>query len=202
MLLVDDQKSNRKILAWILSDLGHEHEEAENGREAVEKVRKNVPDLILMDVVMPVMDGYEATREIKEMLGSQYIPVIFLTGLTDEKTLIKCLENGGDDFLSKPVDLTALRNLIKNAFRHGGRNVNVNILIDKDKLIITDNGKGIPADKLERIFEKYYTGHKEGTGIGLALCDKFMDSIGGNISCESKVGEFTKFTLEFASESE
>ena len=104
VLIVDDQKSNRQILAWILSDLGHDHDEAENGREAVEKVRANVPDLILMDVVMPVMDGYEATREIKEMLGSQYIPVIFLTGLTDEKTLIKCLENGGDDFLSKPVD--------------------------------------------------------------------------------------------------
>lgn len=113
VLIVDDQRTNREILAWILDDLGHDHEVAENGKEAVEKVKANIPDLILMDVVMPIMDGYEATREIKQFLGSQYIPVIFLTGLTDESTLIKCLESGGDDFLSKPVDQIVLHAKMK-----------------------------------------------------------------------------------------
>lgn len=109
VLIVDDQRTNREILAWILDDLGHDHEVAENGQEAVDKVKANTPDLILMDVVMPVMDGYEATKAIKQFLGSRYIPVIFLTGLTDESTLIKCLESGGDDFLSKPVDQIVLQ---------------------------------------------------------------------------------------------
>ncbi len=113
VLIVDDQRTNREILAWILDDLGHEYEVAQNGREAIDKVKVCTPDLILMDVVMPVMDGYEATREIKAFLGSQYIPVIFLTGLTDESTLIKCLESGGDDFLSKPVDQIVLHAKMK-----------------------------------------------------------------------------------------
>ncbi|UZE94706.1 fused response regulator/phosphatase [Alkalimarinus alittae] len=104
VLIVDDQRTNREILTWILKDLGHECDQAENGEEAVNIVKAKAPDLILMDVVMPVMDGYQATKEIKQHLGSQYVPVIFLTGLADKSTLIKCLESGGDDFLSKPVD--------------------------------------------------------------------------------------------------
>lgn len=109
VLIVDDQRTNREILNFILRELGHSCDEAENGEQAVHKVKEKIPDLILMDVVMPVMDGYQATKEIKAYLGSQYVPVIFLTGLSDKSTLIKCLESGGDDFLSKPVDEIVLQ---------------------------------------------------------------------------------------------
>ncbi len=137
VLIVDDQKSNRQILAWILEELGHEFIEAENGKVAVEKVISDPPDLILMDVIMPVMDGYDATKAIKALLGSQYIPVIFLTGLTDKDTLIKCLESGGDDFLSKPVDEIVLQAKMK---AHGRtRELNEQVRKKNDELVYLHN---------------------------------------------------------------
>lgn len=132
VLIVDDQKTNRQILAWILEELGHDYVEAENGKIAVDRFLAESPDLILMDVIMPVMDGYEATKEIKSLLGDQYVPVIFLTGLTDEATLIKCLESGGDDFLSKPVDEIVLQAKMK---AHGRtRDLNEQVRKKNDEL--------------------------------------------------------------------
>jgi len=137
VLIVDDQKTNRQILAWILEGLGHDYIEAENGKVAVEMVLAESPDLILMDVIMPVMDGYDATKEIKSLLGDQYIPVIFLTGLNDEKTLIKCLESGGDDFLSKPVDEIVLQAKMKAHSRT--RELNEQVRKKNDELVYLHN---------------------------------------------------------------
>lgn len=113
VLVVDDQRSNRELLRWILEDSGHECVEAENGAIAVRLFPEVQPDLVLMDVMMPIMDGYESTREIKKLTGEMYIPVIFLTAMTDDQALIKCLEAGGDDFLSKPIDEVILQAKIK-----------------------------------------------------------------------------------------
>lgn len=113
VLIVDDQESNRQLLGWILEDLGHTYVEAENGLLGVAKFVEERPDLVLLDVMMPVMDGYEAAREIKKQSGDQYIPIIFLTAMSDEKALIKCLDSGGDDFLSKPVDEIVLQAKIR-----------------------------------------------------------------------------------------
>ncbi len=109
VLIVDDQKSNRELLRWILEDSGNVCEEAVNGQEAVERFSAFQPDIVLMDVMMPVMDGYEATRQIKQLAGANYIPVIFLTAMSDDQALIKCLDAGGDDFLSKPIDEVVLQ---------------------------------------------------------------------------------------------
>ncbi len=113
ILVVDDQRSNRELLKWILEDSGHQCVEAENGKVAVDRFPDVKPDLVLMDVMMPVMDGYESTRQIKKLTGEMYIPVIFLTAMTDDQALIKCLEAGGDDFLSKPIDEVILQAKIK-----------------------------------------------------------------------------------------
>jgi CheY-like chemotaxis protein len=113
ILVVDDQQSNRELLKWILEDSGHICVEAENGQRAVEIFPQVKPDLVLMDVMMPVMDGYEATRQIKQLVGEMYIPVIFLTAMSDDYALIECLEAGGDDFLSKPIDEVILQAKIK-----------------------------------------------------------------------------------------
>ncbi|MCG8610734.1 MAG: fused response regulator/phosphatase [Pseudomonadales bacterium] len=113
VLVVDDQRANRELLTWILEDYGHESTEAENGQDAVDKFIETKPDLVLLDVMMPVMDGYEAARIIKSHAGDQYIPIIFLTAMTDDDALIKCLEAGGDDFLSKPIDEVVLQAKIK-----------------------------------------------------------------------------------------
>lgn len=86
-------------------------------------------------------------------------------------------------------------NILKNAARHGGKARPINISLSNRCITITDYGKGIREDQLELIFEPFYT--SGGTGIGLALCDKIMGEIGGIISCRSKQGEFTTFSLKF-----
>jgi len=70
-----------------------------------------------MDVMMPVMDGYDATRRIKTLAGSHFVPVIFLTALTDEAALARCIEAGGDDFLTKPYNRVILQSKISALLR-------------------------------------------------------------------------------------
>ncbi len=113
VLVVDDQATNRAILTWLLEDDGHAVIEAENGLEAVELYEKHEVDIVLMDVMMPVMDGLEATQKIKALQkDGNYVPVIFLTALEDDKALSQCLESGGDDFLSKPYNDAVLKSKI------------------------------------------------------------------------------------------
>lgn len=109
VLIVDDEQANRLILQAMLRKSNHEVIEACNGQEAIELFDECRPDLVLMDVMMPVMDGYEATRIIKDKSSNHFIPVIFLTAITDEDALVKCVENGGDDFLTKPYNRTILQ---------------------------------------------------------------------------------------------
>lgn len=86
-------------------------------------------------------------------------------------------------------------NLIKNAAKHGGKAKPIKVAILNKNITITDFGKGIHEDDIEKIFEPFYS--SGGTGIGLALCDKIMSELGGNIVCRSKLGEFTTFQLRF-----
>lgn len=113
ILVVDDTEANRRLLAWMLEDEGHSVQEAGNGEEAVALFKDTQPDLVLMDVMMPIMDGYEATQAIKEYLGDKHVPIIFLTALSDDASLTKCLAIGGDDFLSKPINEQVLQAKIK-----------------------------------------------------------------------------------------
>lgn len=113
ILVVDDTEANRKLLAWMLEDDGHEVVEAINGQEAVDLFKQAKPDLVLMDVMMPVMDGFEATKAIKDYLAGTHVPIIFLTALSDDASLTKCLSIGGDDFLSKPINEQVLQAKIK-----------------------------------------------------------------------------------------
>ncbi len=109
ILIVDDDRANRLILSAYLKKDGYTVVAAENGLEAIGIFQSEGPDLILMDVMMPVMDGYEATRRIKMMTVDKFIPIIFLTAMTDEKALSQCVEVGGDDFLTKPYNRTILK---------------------------------------------------------------------------------------------
>ena len=92
------------LLKAFLGRMGHQIVEAANGQEAVEMHDAEAPDLILMDVTMPVLSGYEAASVIKNKDSKRFTPIIFLTGLNDDESLSKCIESGGDDFLSKPFN--------------------------------------------------------------------------------------------------
>ncbi|MDH5437083.1 MAG: fused response regulator/phosphatase, partial [Gammaproteobacteria bacterium] len=117
ILIVDDEVTNRMVLNAMLKRDGFTVLMAENGKQAIEVFNNENPDLVLMDVMMPVMDGYEATRIIKSSVGNRFVPVFFLTAMTDEKALAKCIESGGDDFLTKPFSRTILRSKIEALLR-------------------------------------------------------------------------------------
>ncbi|MFQ3232056.1 MAG: CheY-like chemotaxis protein, partial [Reinekea sp.] len=109
VLIADDSETDRIILRTIVQKEGHDVILAKNGKEAVSHFQQYKPDLILLDVLMPVMDGHEAARQIKRLLGDDLVPIIFLTSLQDADSLATCLEVGGDDFLSKPYNRVILK---------------------------------------------------------------------------------------------
>ncbi|MGE3539888.1 MAG: SpoIIE family protein phosphatase [Candidatus Tectimicrobiota bacterium] len=109
ILIADDDRTNRMVLGAMLQKDGHTVCVAEDGKEAVALFADRQPDMVLMDVMMPDMDGYEATRRIKALAGERFVPVIFLTALTDEQALAECVTCGGDDFLTKPYRRVILK---------------------------------------------------------------------------------------------
>ena len=109
ILVVDDDTLNRFLLLHLLEQQGYvDCYEAENGFEALSLASRVKPDLILLDTVMPLMDGFELAPKLKQMAGDIYLPVIFISSVNDDASLARCLEVGGDDFVTKPFDKTLL----------------------------------------------------------------------------------------------
>lgn len=109
ILVVDDDTLSRFLLVHMLEEQGYvDCYEAENGREAITLAEQIKPDLVLLDVVMPEMDGFTLAPILKRMAGEIYLPIIFITSLEDEIGLARCLEVGGDDFVAKPFDKVIL----------------------------------------------------------------------------------------------
>lgn len=109
VLVADDDIPNRLVLQAILEKQNYRVLQADDGLQAVEMYTREQPDLVLMDIKMPKMDGYEATRRIKAMSVDAFVPVIFLTATSDSEGLAKCVESGGDDFLTKPYNRVLLQ---------------------------------------------------------------------------------------------
>jgi len=103
MLVVDDEKSVRALLCRILEKEQYEVTEAVNGQEAVEFAKKENPDVILMDIDMPVMGGIEACREIKRDEKTKNIPILVITAFNESK--MEAIKAGVDDFINKPFDM-------------------------------------------------------------------------------------------------
>jgi CheY-like chemotaxis protein len=116
-LIVDDEKTNRLILKSLLGKQGYQTIEAVNGQEAIDLFKQENPSIIFMDVMMPIIDGYEATRQIKAASANRFVPIIFLTAMSDETALAQCIEAGGDDFLVKPYDKVILQSKIRSMQR-------------------------------------------------------------------------------------
>jgi len=117
VLVVDDHPSSRMTAVALLSVEGYDVLEAENGLAALESVASINPDLILLDVMMPGMDGYEVCRRLKQDEQTRLIPVVFVTALNDRRARLRGIEAGGDDFLSKPFDQLELSARVKSLVR-------------------------------------------------------------------------------------
>ncbi|MDH3732486.1 MAG: protein kinase [Gemmatimonadota bacterium] len=109
ILVVDDDENNREVLRRRLEREGHAPECAVNGVEALERVAESPYDLVLLDVMMPEMDGYETLDRLKGDPSTRDIPVIMISALDDIRSIVRCIENGAEDYLPKPFDPVLLR---------------------------------------------------------------------------------------------
>ena len=117
ILIVDDQPQNIELLEAYLAPQGYEIVKAANGEEALGKLSGNQIDLIMLDIIMPGMDGFEVTRRVRQDDIHRSLPIILVTVLRETKDRVKGIEAGCDDFISKPIDKTELlarvRSLLK-----------------------------------------------------------------------------------------
>src|SRR5215467_16100905 len=117
ILIVDDEPFNVDLLEQQLEEFGYATVSASNGQEALDKVAAEAPDLILLDVMMPIMDGFTACRILKENDETRLIPVVIMTGLDGFDDRIQGIEAGADDFLTKPVNQRELLARMQTALR-------------------------------------------------------------------------------------
>ena len=107
VLVVDDQPANVRLLEAILVTRAYDVMTASSGEEALKRIAESEPDLVLLDIVMPGIDGYEVCRRIRERVETAYLPVVMVTASGDEQK-VKALEAGADDFLTKPINQSEL----------------------------------------------------------------------------------------------
>ncbi|HBQ61037.1 MAG TPA: DNA-binding response regulator, partial [Balneolaceae bacterium] len=143
ILVVDDEKDLLDLIEYNLKKEGFNVLKAENGEEGIQVAKEHNPDLVLMDIMMPKMDGLEAVQKMRGDDDLKAIPIIFLTARSDEKTEVEGLDIGGDDYITKPISTTKLISRIKavmRRFEETTEEVNRlevhDLVIDKDRYIV------------------------------------------------------------------
>jgi len=117
ILVIDDETYNFDVIQTLLSNQPYKLDYAASGQDALDNIENYQPDVILLDVMMPRMDGIEVCRRLKSMDAWKHVPIIMVTALTAKKDIALCLESGADDFISKPVDRIELGARIKSMLR-------------------------------------------------------------------------------------
>lgn len=142
ILVADDEPDILEIVGFNLQGEGYEVFTAKNGDEAIDQAKKNKPDLIILDVMMPKKNGFEVCRILRLQPAFKDTLIIFLTALNDESTEIKGLETGGDDYITKPISPKVLLSRVNALFRRvtketGGVLQIGELLIDREKYNVT-----------------------------------------------------------------
>lgn len=117
ILIADDNDANREILGRLLEARGYDVALANDGEEALACVRSKLPDLVLLDVMMPKMDGFEVCHRLKADKNLPFMPIILVTARADSKDVVRGLEAGGDEYVTKPIDQAALVARVRSALR-------------------------------------------------------------------------------------
>lgn len=161
ILVVDDEQDLLDLIEYNLRKEGFDVLKAEDGKEGIKIAREHSPDLILLDIMMPKMDGLEAVGVIRNDEELKRIPIIFLTARGDEKTEVEGLNKGGDDYITKPISTTKLISRIKAVLRRFEENEEFtnrlevhDLIIDKDRYIVTQGEEEFQLPRKE--FELLY----------------------------------------------
>lgn len=151
ILVVDDNKITTKLLRRYLEANGFDAKEAYDGIDCLEKLEEQLPDAVVLDVMMPRMDGYETVKRIKEQAHTKHIPVVIVTALNDVANQLKSIEAGADDFLSKPIE--------------------EKLLIAKVKLLSTLNIHQMDSKNLQNALNKSLNGDYQGKSLADVLSE-------------------------------
>ena len=154
ILVVDDDQDIIEILRYNLNLNGYDVKSAFNGKEAIKKAKLFVPDIILLDVMMPVMDGIEACSKIKTIPSLTNTIIIFLSARSEEFTQITAFDAGGDDYISKPVKPKILLKKIESILKRLKSNKNKNLIIELDNISINREEYKVVKDGKDIILPK------------------------------------------------
>jgi len=157
ILVVDDELDILEIIRHALNKEGFEVHIAANGIQAIDQAKKNKPDLILMDVMMPLMDGMEACRQLKEDNDTKNIPVVFLTARSEEFAELAGFEAGAEDYIAKPIRPRVLLSRLKVILRRRNaiqapahENLSFGELkIDRERFVVEYKGKSLQFPRKE-----------------------------------------------------
>ncbi len=153
ILIIDDEIDIRDILSYNLKKEGYNVLTAENGKEGIITAKANIPDLILLDVMMPEMDGIEVCEILKSTNETQNILICFLTARNEDYSQLAGFNAGGDDYVSKPIKPKLLVSRINAILRRIQPNVAVaskpGLIIDRDKYIVIKDGEPIHFPRKE-----------------------------------------------------
>ncbi|MCC2679088.1 MAG: signal transduction histidine kinase [Pseudobdellovibrio sp.] len=167
VLVVEDQKVNQKVISSILARLGVECSLADNGQQALELCKSHSYDLVFMDCRMPVMDGYEATEKIRSMPTWKDVPIVALSAEGASGDRERCFQVGMNDFVSKPIEMPVLLNVLKKYLKSSQNQIDENALKQFDEfskdddlvLVLIDEYKKAYPESLKQLFEAEKAGN-------------------------------------------
>lgn len=152
ILIVDDNDMNRDLLARRLAQAYYDVIDVGSGKEALDIAANRKIDLVLLDILMPDIDGYEVLEKLKENPGTKMVPVIMLTAVHEMDSVVRCFELGADDYLTKPYNIPFVRSRIASCLR-GKANIGAEQNAASARLLVVDDNN-VNRDILQRRLER------------------------------------------------
>lgn len=176
VLLAEDSHSNQMLIKAYVEDAGHQVVTVDDGQQAVDGFAIERPDLVIMDVTMPVKDGIEAAKEIRALTESEndWIPIIFLSAMTASEDIARGIDAGGDDYLTKPIDATVLNAKLRAMQRIAEMRHKLHKANRKLKMIAVKDGLTSLFNRRyfdEILVKEFKRASRTKTSLALVMCD-------------------------------